>query len=106
MGAGGVTPEVALAVLDRRRCERCRGLENRSVPGGRFVVHHKHLKGMGGTKGAQWRNDPDRLALLHDSCHRWAHANPREAMAQGLIVSRFAPTTDLRADGQADQPGG
>ena len=42
-------------------------------------VHHRRLRSQGGT------DDLSNLIGCCNSCHRWAHANPREASRLGLI---------------------
>lgn len=83
-----VTEATAKAVRKRDRvCRLCEREEY--APGrGRYVIHHVTPKGLGGTDAAD-RDHPDRLALLHDACHKEVHANPREARALGLIESRL-----------------
>ena len=66
---------------DRSRglCEGCG--QHRGTDG---VVHHRKLRSQGG------QDDPVNLAVLHDGCHKFAHANPAWAMAHGWIVSGWA----------------
>jgi hypothetical protein len=83
-----VTAATAKAVRKRDRvCRLCEGAEF-DQGRGRYVVHHVTPKGLGGTDAAD-RDHPDKLALLHDACHREVHANPRQAREAGLLESRL-----------------
>ena len=83
-----ITEAVVRAVRMRdmvcRLCNREEFAEGR----GRFVLHHVTPKGLDGTAATD-RDHPDKLALLHDQCHKEVHANPREARALGLMQSRL-----------------
>lgn len=58
------------------RCERCgRGLEDTGME-----AHHRKLRSQGG------RDDASTCVALCPGCHRWAHANPRQAQSDGWIV--------------------
>ena len=72
--------ETAEAVRERSRghCEGC------GLGGTGLVLHHRQLRSGGG------KDTMANLLVLHDACHRWAHGNPRAAMALGWIVSRYA----------------
>lgn len=78
---------IALDERSRGRCEACG--RHRGASG---VVHHRKLRAQGGT------HDPANLMVLHDGCHRFAHANPAWAMAHGWIVSGWGDpaTTPVR----------
>lgn len=52
-------------------------------------VHHRKLRSQGGT------HDPVNLAHLATVCHVWAHANPLEAVALGLIVPSWADPAEV-----------
>lgn len=69
-------------VIDRAggRCEVCR----RTDLG---PLHHRRLKGMGGTSVA-WSDDPSNLLAVCPRCHDHIHANPAESYDRGLIVRR------------------
>jgi len=90
-----VTPETAALVRLREiprgarepLCQLCKQVEWAGGLG-RFVNHHIEARGSGGTNRPELDEAPN-LALLHDGCHRWAHDNPREARARGLIVSKL-----------------
>lgn len=76
------------------RCQLCLLGEYEVGPGPewRLVFHHVAPRGLGGVGDKLLREEadtPDQLALLHDQCHRFIHANPREARALGLIQSRL-----------------
>ena len=87
-----VTAETAKTIRSREhnRCQLCLTGEYEVGPGPewRLVFHHVKAKGPGGTSDPD-RDSPGNLALLHDGCHRWTHANPREARALGLLESRL-----------------
>lgn len=53
-------------------------------------IHHRRLKGIGGSSDAH-ANCPCLLVSLCRACHDWAHANRREAEAEGLIIPRATP---------------
>jgi hypothetical protein len=84
-----VTAATAATVRAREggRCQLCT-LGEYEEGRGRLVLHHTTPKGIGGTGQAD-RDTPERLALLHDTCHREVHAHPREARALGLLESRL-----------------
>lgn len=56
-------------------------------------AHHKHMSGQGGP------DTPENLLWVCGSgttgCHGWIHANPREAVELGLLVSSFSPAPGL-----------
>lgn len=54
--------------------------------------HHRRIKGMGGDTRPH-TNCPCNLVSLCAGlgCHEWAHANRREAEAEGLIIPRAIP---------------
>jgi len=54
---------------------------------GRLVVHHKKVRGMGGTADPTI-HDLDNLAVLCDEHHREVHANPTRAYQCGLLIRR------------------
>jgi len=70
---------LALDMRSMGRCEACG--RHRGVEG---VVHHRRLRSQGGP------HTMENLLVMHDGCHRFAHANPRWAMAHGWIVSGWA----------------
>ena len=84
-----VTAETAALVRlrEKGRCQYCRMPEWRSGLG-RFVIHHIQARGSGGTSDPAL-DSPANLALLHDTCHREVHANPRKARERGLMVSKL-----------------
>jgi len=87
-----VTAATAKTVRDREhhRCQLCMLGEYEVGPGPewRLVLHHVKPRGPGGTSDPD-ADTPGNLALLHHGCHQWAHANPREARALGLLESRL-----------------
>lgn len=62
-------------------CERCQ--ENTATQ-----IHHRR-----GRVGPDLLNYKDFVALCQE-CHEWVHANPSEAMLQGWLKSRHAPSED------------
>ena len=55
---------------------------------GRLVIHHRIIKGMGGTSRPEM-NEPDNLVTLCDRHHVHAHERDRRgAEAAGIIVRR------------------
>jgi hypothetical protein len=91
-----VTAATAKTVRDREhdRCQLCLlgEFEIGPEPSWRLVLHHIAPRGLGGVGDKLLReeaDEPSELALLHDSCHRWVHDNPRQARALGLIRSRL-----------------
>jgi hypothetical protein len=97
-----VTAATAKTVRDREhnRCQLCllHEYEPDRGSGWRLVLHHVKPKGPGGTSDPD-RDSPGNLALLHDECHRWTHANPREARALGLLESRNGHVRPWRPSG-------
>ena len=65
---------------DKSRCVRCAGP---CLPG---EWHHRRTRNV--------RDDdthlPSNGILLCPGCHRWVHAHPFEARAEGWIVSRYS----------------
>lgn len=53
-------------------------------------VHHRRLRGMGGTSDPH-AHCPCNLISLASGAHEWAHANRREAEAEGLIIPAATP---------------
>jgi hypothetical protein len=90
-----VTEATAKAVAQRDRvCRYCFGREYEPGPGPqwRYVIHHIAPKGMGGIGDELLRaegDQPERLVLLHDFCHRQVHERPRKARLLGLLESRL-----------------
>lgn len=64
---------------DLSRCFRCGG------PGAEW--HHRRSRSV----RDEHRHCACNGVWLCRTCHRWAHANPFEARAVGLIVSRYQP---------------
>lgn len=54
---------------------------------GRLVVHHKKVRGMGGTPDPTI-HDLDNLAVLCDAHHVEVHAHPARAYYCGLLIRR------------------
>lgn len=79
---------------DDHRCVRC----CESDMGTPLSTHHRRNRGMGGSR---WPgiNLPSNLLTLCGSgttgCHGWVTDHPREAMAAGLVVSKFADPTAM-----------
>lgn len=57
------------------RCERCG-----CALGCDWECHHRRLRSQGG------RDAVENLVAICPGCHRWAHANPTKARADGWIV--------------------
>ena len=51
-------------------------------------VHHRRVRGMGGSMDDPTRHRPDRLVSLCAACHRWVHDNPFAAKVAGWTVPR------------------
>ncbi len=80
-GATGVPARVAELVAGRSAgiCEICM-----AEPA--TEIHHRQLKGMGGTRRPEI-HDPSNLLDLGQRCHRpWVHANPANSEVAGWIV--------------------
>jgi 5-methylcytosine-specific restriction enzyme A len=60
---------------DDWKCVKCSGAAN--------DVHHRKLKGMGGSK---LLDTPANLISLCRTCHSWVHANPNESYKLGYMV--------------------
>ena len=54
---------------------------------GRLIVHHRRIRGMGGTSDASIHN-LDNLATLCDTHHREVHDRPSRAYQCGLMLRR------------------
>ena len=76
-------------------------------------VHHRLLKGMGGTRDGNILYGPGNLVSLCRSCHSWVHQHPREGYATGFLVHSWDIPGDvplragshvkwLRPDGTAE----
>lgn len=78
----GLTQETRIAVILRAGyvCEAC----GRTPIG---EVHHRYIKGMGGSR-VEWIHEPWNLLGLCVSCHVYAHGNRRKAEEHGWIVSQ------------------
>ena len=50
-------------------------------------IHHRYLKGMGGSR-VEWLNEAWNLLALCQPCHTYAHGHRRDAEAHGWIVSQ------------------
>lgn len=63
---------------DHGKCRRC----------GRQAtdVHHRKVRGMGGTKNAETNFGLDNLVCLCRDCHNYIHHNPRESYELGWLV--------------------
>jgi len=55
-------------------------------------VHHRKLKGMGGSK---LLDTPANLISLCRTCHSWIHANPAESYELGYMVHSWADPEDV-----------
>ena len=65
----------------RERDEECRRCY---APAG--DVHHRQVKGMGGTSGAKRKYGLENLVLLCRICHGEVHADPAHSYACGFLV--------------------
>lgn len=76
-------PDVATrhVVVDRAsgRCE----IANRHPA---EVIHHRRLRGMGGST-VEWINSPANLLVLCCYCHGHVHSQPSESYEAGRLVS-------------------
>jgi 5-methylcytosine-specific restriction protein A len=74
---GGFTAELKKQIFDRDdwKCVRCLGAAN--------DVHHRKLRGMGGSK---LLNTPSNLISLCRKCHNWTHAHPADSYNAGYLV--------------------
>lgn len=59
-------------------CIRCGGIGT--------DVHHRKVRGMGGTKNEEVAYGLANLVLLCRECHNWAHQNPATAYESGYMV--------------------
>lgn len=70
------------------RCERCgRG-------DGRFAIHHRRPRGMGGTRRPE-TNAPDALLLLCEPCHLHVEAHREESLRLGYLVRQGQDPADV-----------
>lgn len=65
---------------DGDQCGRC------GCPG--TEIQHRMRRREGG-------HSPSNLALMCNTCHRWAHANPEEARQAGWVVPTYADPADV-----------
>ncbi len=84
--AGEPTEQTRALVLTRadHRCESCGAI----LLGRRYSLHHRRLRGMGGTR-AEHAHSAVNLVVLCDGaegCHALVHRHRTEAAAAGLIV--------------------
>jgi len=88
---GKVTPEVYAEVVERDGSCRAHsmgfGLDSRCGGFRPVVVHHRILKGAGGTSRPEI-NQPGNLVVLCDLHHDLAHAHPAEASRHGVIIRK------------------
>jgi hypothetical protein len=72
-----------VSLRDGSRCVRCGGFG--------YHWHHRRSRRV----ADEHQHCPCVGIMLCATCHRWVHQHPREAMAEGLIVSTFevAPWT-------------
>jgi hypothetical protein len=74
-----ITAEVTIPV---RLCQRDGSAQN-------LARHHRRGKGQGGSENRPHTQCPCNAVTLCQRCHYWAHVlEPRQAMAEGFIVSR------------------
>lgn len=52
-------------------------------------VHHRLVKGMGGTKKENINYGADNLVSLCRNCHAYIHAHPRESYRTGFLVASW-----------------
>lgn len=79
--------EQALAAAGYRCLAACYRFGSTRSCAGRLVVHHKALRGMGGTRDPAI-HDLDNLAVLCDVHHREVHDRPQRAYECGLMLRR------------------
>ena len=81
------TARKAALARDGERCRRCLRPAT--------VVHHRQLKGMGGTDDPEvWFGLANLLSLCWD-CHTWVHLHPEEAHSLGFIVLSWENPADV-----------
>ena len=66
---------------------RCQAPQLDGDCAGRLVVHHRKVRGMGGSRDPSI-HDLANLAVLCDAHHVWVHANPAQSYELGLLVRR------------------
>lgn len=93
---------------DDGRCVRC-GREAEHI-------HHRKLKGSGGTSDDNLKYGFENLISLCFKCHSWVHAHPADSYNAGYLVHSWdnpehafiitkLGTLALRADGTSDLQG-
>lgn len=58
-------------------------------------VHHRKVKGMGGTDDREVAFGLANLILLCRECHAYAHANPSESYLKGYLVHSWDNPEDV-----------
>jgi 5-methylcytosine-specific restriction enzyme A len=71
---------------DGNKCLRCLGDAT--------VVHHRRVKGMGGSRSPQTHGLANLISLC-SPCHEHIHANPAESYELGFLVSKFNTPSDV-----------
>lgn len=74
---------VARILSERATCQACDGQPATDV-------HEKLRRSAGGSI----TDDANVLALCRP-CHEWVHANPADAIAKGLLLSRYGDESDV-----------
>ena len=73
-----------ILVRDDWKCVKCSGAAN--------DVHHRQLRGMGGSKLLDY---PANLISLCRTCHSYIHANPAESYELGYLVHSWDDPEDI-----------
>lgn len=75
-------PAVRAQLVTRDECcQRCGST-------GRLEAHHRRAKHMGGSKGRSHTQCACNGVMVCRRCHSWIHSNPKQARAEGWIVSQ------------------
>ena len=77
----------AITAAGHRCLASAYGLGSTEPCAGRLVVHHKKVRGMGGTSDPTI-HDLDNLAVLCDRHHREVHDHPARGYDCGLLIRR------------------
>lgn len=84
-------PATYQTVMDRDRFCQASRFGATTVCQGALIVHHRKVKGMGGSADPSI-NDPENLIVLcggltgSDGHHGWVHSNPSLSYDNGLLI--------------------
>ena len=81
------TVRKAVLARDGERCRRCLRPTT--------DVHHRKVKGMGGTADPEVAFGLANLVSLCRECHQWVHGNPEEAYVLGWLVHSWDNPVDI-----------